>query len=296
MNEPLTSIGLCQSTSLYDRITFALYITLKIRLFFMQRCPRSPLNMSGAEAAAVLGVISSIMTIVETIQKIYDAVKDGSGLHSSFRKIAESIPMILRSLRDVHKIQAKAAQEAKQTQDPERIREIAETNDSVYPILLACQKTTRDLQVLFDNCLPAAGASRISRFSKAVHNIASRRQNRAKSMFGDVLRGMRLLANHQVFENALNIADINATMRNFCANAFAQESETTMIPRPTLASVSQNTSQKHSEPISKEDPSESGHRLPTTNGQTVAYNNSKSKIANQGAVVFHGGQALSYQD
>ncbi|GIZ36597.1 hypothetical protein CKM354_000006700 [Cercospora kikuchii] len=132
--------------------------------------------MSGAEAMTVRGVISSIITIVETPRTIYGAAKDGADLHNSFQTIAESLSMVLRSLRNVHRIQAKAAQEALQTQDIEQSRKIADTNEPIYPIVLACQKTTQNLRLRFNRFLPAVVASRISRLWKAFHTVAHGRQ------------------------------------------------------------------------------------------------------------------------
>jgi hypothetical protein len=61
--------------------------------------------MSGAEAAAVVGLIASIITVVETSKKLYDASHDVKGLHEAFRDVAQNIPLVLDILRDCQAIQ-----------------------------------------------------------------------------------------------------------------------------------------------------------------------------------------------
>jgi len=61
--------------------------------------------MSGAEAALVLGLISSAIAIIDASQKIYDAAKDASGLHKAFKKVAENIPLVLDTLKAAEKAQ-----------------------------------------------------------------------------------------------------------------------------------------------------------------------------------------------
>lgn len=45
--------------------------------------------MSGAEVIAVLGVISSVIAIVDGTKKVYDAASDAHGLPEAFREVAD---------------------------------------------------------------------------------------------------------------------------------------------------------------------------------------------------------------
>jgi hypothetical protein len=54
--------------------------------------------MSGAELLAVLGVISSVITIIETPKEVYDVARDAKGLHKSFRKASDNVSIILSTL------------------------------------------------------------------------------------------------------------------------------------------------------------------------------------------------------
>ena len=55
--------------------------------------------MSGAEACLVIGLISGIITVLDTVAKVSNAVKDESGLPVSFREIDQRLPLIQDILR-----------------------------------------------------------------------------------------------------------------------------------------------------------------------------------------------------
>ena len=61
--------------------------------------------MSGAEVSLVLGLISSVITIIRTSQDVYDAAKNTQGLHEAFRKVAENVPLVLGTLRAAEQVQ-----------------------------------------------------------------------------------------------------------------------------------------------------------------------------------------------
>jgi hypothetical protein len=59
--------------------------------------------MSGAEASLVIGLISSIITIIDTARQLYDAVEDEKGLPANFKKVASKLPLISKILEDAEK-------------------------------------------------------------------------------------------------------------------------------------------------------------------------------------------------
>jgi hypothetical protein len=54
--------------------------------------------MSGAGAGLVLGLLSSIITIIETTYQLYEAVEDEKGLPANFKKAASKLPLISKIL------------------------------------------------------------------------------------------------------------------------------------------------------------------------------------------------------
>jgi hypothetical protein len=69
--------------------------------------------MSGAEASLVLGLISSIITIIQTTQQVYEAVEDAQGLPANFRKSASKLPLISKLLEHAENYVETIADEAK---------------------------------------------------------------------------------------------------------------------------------------------------------------------------------------
>ena len=53
--------------------------------------------MSGGEAALVLGVISSVISIIDAIKQVYDAAANVQGLPEAFREVSARL-LIVRIL------------------------------------------------------------------------------------------------------------------------------------------------------------------------------------------------------
>lgn len=68
--------------------------------------------MSGIEAAGLaLGMISTIISIIDATHQVYEAVKDKAGLPTNFKKSATKLPLISKLLEDTERY-VKAADEA----------------------------------------------------------------------------------------------------------------------------------------------------------------------------------------
>ena len=59
--------------------------------------------MSGAETVVVLGVISSIITIIDTTKTVYDTATNKTGLPEAFRECAGKLPLVKNILEDIEK-------------------------------------------------------------------------------------------------------------------------------------------------------------------------------------------------
>ena len=125
----------------------------------LARLGLSPLShkfdMSGAEAGLVLGVISSIIAIVDATKKVYDAATDTKGLPEAFREVAGRLPIVESILGS-----------AKQN-----IEEKGVKNDSrkgVENTVKACKEKAEKLQELFNKVVPGEGASRMERYRMAL--------------------------------------------------------------------------------------------------------------------------------
>ena len=50
--------------------------------------------MSGVEAIAILGIISSVISIVDSTKQVYDAASNTNGLPEAFREVAARLPVV----------------------------------------------------------------------------------------------------------------------------------------------------------------------------------------------------------
>lgn len=111
--------------------------------------------MSGAEAIVVLGVISSIISIVDGTKQIYDAATNAQGLPEAFRDVADRLPIVKNILGS-----------AKEYIDKGDVGE--DSCKGVKHVVKACEKKAKKLDELFHKAIPADGASDVQRYYKAV--------------------------------------------------------------------------------------------------------------------------------
>ena len=111
--------------------------------------------MSGAEVIAVLGVISSIITIIDGTKKVYDAATNEQGLPEAFREVAGRLPIVANTLESTK----------------QNIEERKVNNDSckgIKHLVEACEEKAKKLDELFHKVVPPDGSSDLKRYYKAV--------------------------------------------------------------------------------------------------------------------------------
>jgi N-terminal domain on NACHT_NTPase and P-loop NTPases len=135
--------------------------------------------MSGTEVIAVLGVISSIIAIVDGTKQVYDAATNVQGLPEAFREVAGRLPIVTNILGS-----------AKQQFDKGHINE--ESCKGVKQVIEACEKKAKKLNDLFHKAIPADGASDLKRYYKAVK--ACGKGNEVENLMKGILEDVQLLA------------------------------------------------------------------------------------------------------
>jgi len=133
--------------------------------------------MSGAEAIPVLGIISSIIAIVDGTKKIYDAASNAQGLPAAFRKVSGRLPIITNILESAN-LDIRDKDEA--------------ACKAVKPVVDACEKKAKTLQELFQKAIPTDGAGGLQRYWKAVK--AYGHGNEVESLMKGMLEDLQLLA------------------------------------------------------------------------------------------------------
>jgi hypothetical protein len=137
--------------------------------------------MSGAEAILVLGVISSIIAIVDGTKQAYDAASNAAGLPTAFREVAARLPIVQNILRSADR----------------HIRDRNTENEwceGIKPVVEDCKSKATRLEGLFQAVLPADGASRSERYLKAVRTLG--KGNRVELLMKGILEDVRLLADN----------------------------------------------------------------------------------------------------
>ena len=160
--------------------------------------------MSGAELIAVLGVISSIVAIIDGTKKIYDAATNAQGLPEAFREVAGRLPIVANILDSTK----------------QNIEERKVNNDwckGVKHIVEACEEKAKKLEELFHKAIPPDGASDLKRYYRAVQawGKGSEVESLMKGMLEDVQllaceRGMKTATKAQQEQIIKAIAEVSA--------------------------------------------------------------------------------------
>ena len=135
--------------------------------------------MSGAEAGLVLGLISSIITVIDTIVKVCKDVKDAEGIPMTFREITQRLPLIQDTLRiaEVH-IDERSLDE--------------ESCRAIRPVVEGCKDKALRLEIMFRKVVPQANITRLDRYRIAVRALG--KGSRVEALMKGMLEDVQLLA------------------------------------------------------------------------------------------------------
>lgn len=161
--------------------------------------------MSGAEAAAILGVISSIISIIDATKRVYDAATSAEGLPGAFREVAGRLPIITNILGATE----------------QRIKDWDITEGSykgVKQVIQSCQEKAKKIEILFRKVTPGENASRGKRYFSAVKTLGNgdKVEKLMKGMLEDVQflvgeHNMRMATKDDVEQLSKAIQDVSAT-------------------------------------------------------------------------------------
>jgi hypothetical protein len=135
--------------------------------------------MSGiGKASLVLGIVSSIISIIDAINKVYEAVKDEAGLLTNFKKLTTKLPLISKLLEDVKRYVSNAAD--------------VSIKVAFALTLEDCKAQVTQFQELFKKVMLEEGNSRWDRYAKAARTIG--KGGRVESLVGGILDDLQLLS------------------------------------------------------------------------------------------------------
>ncbi|KAF5622401.1 Pfs NB-ARC and ankyrin-domain protein [Fusarium tjaetaba] len=109
----------------------------------------------GSTGIEVIGLVSAILTILETIGKISDALKNAKDLPPSFREVANKLPIVREILQAVEKHLSTLADKA--------------TDESIKAVLKHCREKAEKLEKLFRAVDPSEDTSSFRRYALLNH-------------------------------------------------------------------------------------------------------------------------------
>ncbi|KAH8704305.1 hypothetical protein GQ44DRAFT_778212 [Phaeosphaeriaceae sp. PMI808] len=139
--------------------------------------------MSGTEAGLVVGLISSIIAVLNIIEKLYSEVKDAEDIPITFREIARPLLVVHDTLRvaqahiDTHGLNEDSCQEIK-------------------PTMECCKDKALRLETVFRKVAPQAGTSRHDRYRLAANTLG--KESRVETLTKEMLEDVKLLAENPV--------------------------------------------------------------------------------------------------
>jgi hypothetical protein len=175
-------------------------------------------TMSGAEAVAILGGISSIISINDGAKQVYNAATSAEGLPGAFREVAGRLPIITHILGAVEQC----------------IKDGNITEDSckrVKQVIDACQEKAKKLEDLFCKVIPGENTSRRERYLSAVKTLGkgNKVERLIKGILEDVYllvseHNMRVASSTQLEQVATAISEVSSILPSVPENRLQEPS------------------------------------------------------------------------
>lgn len=133
--------------------------------------------MSGAEATLVIGLIGSIISIIEATKEIYDAAKDAKGQPEVFREVNVRLQLVFEILYAVE----------------ERAPTLVETTQkALKPILESCKAKAADLNNIFRKVIRKDDDKWYDRYAKAFGTRG--KKGRVEYLMKGILKDIKVIA------------------------------------------------------------------------------------------------------
>ncbi|KAK7968784.1 hypothetical protein PG988_007857 [Apiospora saccharicola] len=138
--------------------------------------------MSGAgEGAAMLGLISGALTIIEAVQKVYDAAKNAEDIPKAFQEVALRLPLLRETLEIVE-----------QQCNRDDFDDLA--SSEVLSSVRRIKKKLRKLETIFNKCIPTEDSSRFERYILALRTLG--KDHKVEKLMKSLLETSQDIVNH----------------------------------------------------------------------------------------------------
>ncbi|KAI5457667.1 SesA protein [Mariannaea sp. PMI_226] len=140
--------------------------------------------MSGLE---IIGLISGILTILDTVSTLHEAVQNAHGLPPALRNIARRLPLVQDTLKS-------AEGHIKQSGENET------TYAAIKPIIENCKEKAERLRGVLQEMAPETDHSRFQRIGLAIRILS--KSHRAEELMKGLLEDAHLLAGNRAIKAA----------------------------------------------------------------------------------------------
>ena len=155
----------------------------------------------GAEPSAVLEIISAILTILDTLKGVLDAVRDARGLPEAFRKIADTMPLVVDTMREADNVQWDTAMDYSEPQQTQSCKDAIEKKARlIKPVIMTCHDNLKELKAIL--CIvirPQGYSSALDRYMQAFCTAVPARQRRVEELVREILNNLQSLHEHAFF-------------------------------------------------------------------------------------------------
>jgi hypothetical protein len=135
--------------------------------------------MLGTQASLVVGLVSSINAVLDTVAKLYSDVKDADNIPEPFREGTQLLTIVQDALRNVQ------TRTSATSIDDEACREL-------QPILERSMERALRLEIVFRRVVPHASTSRHDRYLLIVNTPG--KDSRVETLMKGMLEDIKLLA------------------------------------------------------------------------------------------------------
>ncbi|KAK0130235.1 hypothetical protein ONS96_000758 [Cadophora gregata f. sp. sojae] len=189
--------------------------------------------MSGiAEASLVLGIISSIISIVTATKHIYETANDASGLPKAFHKVTAKLPIVVLILQQANGY----------IQKP-HVDQV--TRDAFRTVLSRCELSAKELLDIFAKALPKDGTSRVEKYLSAAKKIGQ--GSRVKELTADILQEIGLLLASTSFATQQAVQAVEEALRDVSAVEIQLRGDLTTESPPQMLQQIQYTDNRNNE-------------------------------------------------
>ncbi|KAI0597075.1 hypothetical protein F4775DRAFT_593608 [Biscogniauxia sp. FL1348] len=139
--------------------------------------------------ADVIGLVSGIIAIIDASLKLYEAIDDAGGLPQSFRDVATRLPLVQDTLETAC---AGMSEEEDTSSDESRI--------ALKKVLEGCHDKAIALKKVLQDVIPAAHASRMKRYLKALKTIPN--ADKVENLMDGILQDLAVMTSNRAVKAA----------------------------------------------------------------------------------------------